>query len=119
MKTLQRMTGIAVLAMLVTAGCESGPQTVERQAPTLDLAANQNEVLVGESTTVFAQTTNMLGREVEIEWGSTLGEVEPLRDGRMAQFRSDTPGTSIVTAEVNVDGEILRDHINIVVNPVE
>lgn len=110
---------IAALMLMVTAGCGAGPEaTVDRTAPSLSLDSSQQSILVGESTTIFAQTANLLGREAEIQWGSTLGEVRPARSGRVAQFTSDVPGTAVVTAEINVDGQILRDSVNITVNPI-
>lgn len=121
MKTYLRIPTLLAAALMIFAGvgCETGMQGVDRDMPTLSLDPSQGEILVGESTTVFAQTTNLLGREVQIEWGSTLGEVTPARSGRVARFSSDVPGTAIVTAEVNVEGRILRESVNIEIQPIE
>ncbi|MEX0654313.1 MAG: hypothetical protein WD534_06835 [Phycisphaeraceae bacterium] len=110
---------VAALMLGLSTGCETGPGTVDRQAPSLELATSQNGILVGETTTVFAQTANLLGRDVEIRWGTTLGEITPARSGRVAQFSSDVPGTAVVTAEINADGQVLRDSVNITVNSME
>ena len=121
MKTIYSfsMAMAVVLAFIVSSGCEGHPTPVDRQAPSLTIDARQDQILVGETTTVFAQTANLLGREAEIRWGTTIGEVTPARSGRVAQFTSEIPGTAIVTAEINIEGQILRDTVNIVVNPME
>ncbi|MFA9477353.1 hypothetical protein ACERK3_03480 [Phycisphaerales bacterium AB-hyl4] len=113
------MAMAATLMLVLAAGCEMGPTEVDRQQPSLSLDASTTNILVGESTTVFAQTANLLGREVDIQWGTTLGEVEPARSGRVAQFRSDAPGTAVVTAEMRVNGQVLRDSVNINVSAIE
>lgn len=108
---------MAVAAMV--AACEQGPQAIDTQAPTMSLSTTDGSILVGETTTVMAQTGNLLGREVEIDWNASMGSIEPTEQGRMARFTSDSPGTAVITAELNVDGRIVRDQINVTINSME
>lgn len=117
MLTLKRFAAVTTLLLTLAAlGCESGPSEVEVLQPELALSTTQNNILVGETTTVFAETTNLLGRQVEINWSTTLGQIEPTNEGRMARFTSEVPGTAVVTAEMRVNGQVLRESTNITVN---
>ena len=107
---MARLGWILMLAWAAAGvGCQTDPEAVQWDTPTLNLTTSRSEVAVGETTTVFAQTTNMLGREIRIDWDATLGEIEPIRDGRMARFRSDEPGEAVVTATMSVDDEVYGD----------
>ncbi|MFA9477336.1 hypothetical protein ACERK3_03395 [Phycisphaerales bacterium AB-hyl4] len=108
---------VAAIAML--GACEQGPTAMDAQEPTVSLSASDTNILVGETTTVMAQTANLLGRDVEIDWSTSVGEIEPTEEGRMARFTSDQAGTAVVTAELQSDGRVIRDQINIVVNPID
>ena len=110
---------LSVLTMILAMGlvaCDTGPDTVDALEPQLALSTTQNSILEGETTTVFAETANLLGRDVQINWSTTLGQVQPSNDGRMARFTSDQPGTAVITAEMNVDGQVLRERTNVTVN---
>lgn len=111
-------TVLTVLLTVGLAGCETGPRAVETMKPSLNLTASSQRILTGETTTLFAETANLLGRDVEMRWSTTLGRVEPSPSGRMARFTSDQAGTAVVTAEMRVNGEVLRDQINITVNAI-
>ena len=97
------------------AACQTDPEAVQWGSPTLNLTTTRSTVAVGETITVYAQTTNMLGREIRIDWHTTLGEIEPIRDGRMARFRSDQPGDAVITASMSAEGETYGDELVIVV----
>lgn len=116
MKTLSIIPAVFALVALTMVGCDTGPQSVDTLQPQLALSTTQQSILEGETTTIFAETSNLLGRDVQVNWSTTLGQVEPANQGRMARFTSDQPGTAVVTAEMNVDGRILREQININVN---
>lgn len=113
----------AVLGLLVVlaavAGCESGPETVDVLQPALNLSTRHDSILQGETTTVFAGTSNLLGRQTKIEWTTSLGTIQPSSGGNMAQFKSDKPGTAMVTATLTADGRQIRDRINITVNALQ
>ncbi|MFP4145568.1 MAG: hypothetical protein ACOCTI_07350 [Phycisphaeraceae bacterium] len=120
MKTLKIL---AVVLLLVSAAgltaCQTGPGTEQVLQPRISLDTRDDNILAGDSTTIFAESANLLGRDVQVDWSTTIGEIEPMQNGRMARFSSDIPGVAIVTAEANTDGRVLRDQINIRVDAVE
>ena len=102
-----RLLSIAVLGLALVAGCESTRQAL---APSVGLRASNNEIMVNETTTIFAKTENLVGRDPDVRWNSTLGQLEISEDGRQARLKADQPGTAFVTIEVTTaDGQVLRD----------
>ncbi len=118
MKALTALAAAALVASALVAGCESSPRMEERQAPGLSVTRNHSTIVTGETTAIFAKTANVFGRNADIHWSTTLGHIMPVEGGRMAYFTSDQPGTAVITAELNVDGRLLRDHTNVTVNAV-
>lgn len=116
MKTYSAIASAVAVAMLLTLGCESGPSEVKTLQPSVKLSTNHKTILVGESTMLFAQSQNLLGRQPQINWSSTFGTITPTGEGRMALFSSDVPGTAVITAEVSTADLIVRDTINVTVN---
>jgi hypothetical protein len=118
MKALAGVAAALELTAAAITGCESGPRMEERAAPSLSITRNHGNILTGETTAIITRTANLLGRDVTIRWSTTLGKVTPAEGGRLAYFTSDQPGTAVVTAEMHVDGRVIRDHTNVTVNAI-
>lgn len=109
----------AVAAMALVGGCESGPKTVNPTPPAVRLSANNKAILVGESTTIFARTQNLLGEHPQIRWSTTMGRIEPDVTGSIARFTSDTPGVAIITAQIQTaSGRTIQDQTKVTVNSI-
>lgn len=111
-----RIIGMAALASalwagcLMSAGCDFDRETrVERaQEPGLALQATSREIYSGEIATVTAETANLLGRDAEVRWSTTGGELTTQDRGRIARVKFDSPGTYVVSAQLWSDGELVK-----------
>ena len=106
---------LAVL-MLIVAGCGTTRQAL---APAVDLRASNSDILVNETTTIFAKSENLVGKDPNVRWTTTLGELEVSEDGQQARLRGDQVGTAYVTIEVTTaDGQVLRDQQKVEIKPL-
>lgn len=106
-KTL-RFATLALVGALGTfnlAGCETGGSSSEQQTVGFAMSPSQKQVLAGETVTLTTTTQNTLGKQAEIQWNTTGGQIREIDNGRVAQVTFDQPGTYVVSAELMVDGQ--------------
>jgi hypothetical protein len=123
---ITRLACVATLSLFVAAGaaCNSSHTTSTTSDPALshvDLAldASNREVVVGDTITVTARTEDTYGRNSQIKWNSTAGNLDTEQEGRVARIRFDQPGTYTVSAILSVDGkETRRASVDIHVKPL-
>lgn len=85
----------------------------------LSLQPSSREMMAGEIVTVIANTENLLGRDSEIEWNAPGGEVRTEENGRIARVMYDQPGTYTISAQLFVDGTMVRrDGVTVNVKPL-
>ncbi len=103
-----------------TVGCQSARHGDGlRSRVGMELEPSTTNLVAGETVTVMAHTQDTIGRDVELQWANSAGELTTEKGGRVARVRFDQPGTYQVTARMLVDGrEIERDTIEIKVRPV-
>jgi hypothetical protein len=115
------------LAALYTVGCNMGSDKKEDPAndplissqPQISLVASNKEIVQGDTTTLTVDSRNTLGRNAQIEWTATGGEVQTDDSGRVARVRFDTPGVFTVLGRLLIDGqEVDREMMNINVRPL-
>jgi hypothetical protein len=119
MKRFAIALGVAVVSAPLVGGmvaCSSTEHVAEADVPRLDLSGSRKNMLVGETMTIVAESKNLVGRDAAIRWSATQGRLDVERNGRIARFTPDHPGSAIITAEVNTgDGHILRDSREVLV----
>jgi hypothetical protein len=130
MKTLKRhAVGALTIAASVLlgaggagplAGCESGRASRAQLQPIeFRIMPSHKSVLEGETVTVTTRTANLVGRDANIKWTATGGELETEQNGRVARVRFDRPGTYTISARLNVDGEMVEtDSVTVTVHPL-
>lgn len=109
------------LTMIATPGCESWQREEEGLVgqPDLALRSSAREIYAGELVTVTAATQNLVGREADIQWTTTGGELTTEENGRIARVRFDRAGTYVVSAQLLLNGEVVRtDQTTVVVRPL-
>lgn len=116
------MTPIAVLALALGA-CESSNRSVksfsESDQPTVSIRASATQIVVGEIVTFAARTQDTYGRDAQLRWSSTAGELKIEQDGRVARGFFNETGTYTVKAVLSVDGrEVGSDMAEVRVLPV-
>lgn len=114
-------TALAIIASTLTyglTGCATTDQAADGQ-PTFSIRASNDEVLTGEIVTLTTRSTNLAGRQSQIEWSSTGGDVTTEENGRIARVQFDRPGKYTVSARLNVDDQLVEsDTVSIDVRPV-
>jgi hypothetical protein len=116
---------MAALSMTALNACTADPDPVEpafgdEAQIGLDLNPSSRSMVVGETITVMAETKNLLGRDVEIEWYAPGGEIKTEDEGRIARVHFESPGTYTVSARLFADGkQVKRDAVTIRVQPLE
>lgn len=105
---------------LLVVGCESSPEyaTTERQIE-FWIEASNRDVVVGETVTVMPRSANTIGRDAEIDWSVSGGELKTEQDGRIARVKYDKPGRYTVKATLDVDGRAIdSESVVITVRPL-
>ncbi len=116
--------GIALFAGIValSGGC-AGDEYNEDESigrATIDIEGATREALVGDTVTFVARSQDTYGRDAEIKWTSTGGDVDTDQDGRIARVRFNEPGTYSVRATLEVDGHPVKsDIVEVRVKPVQ
>jgi hypothetical protein len=92
---------------------------IESTDPMLELHPTSKEVHAGEIVTVTTETRNLLGRDAEVKWATTGGELKTEEDGRIARVKFDRPGTYVVSAQLYADDEMVQtESVTINVRPL-
>lgn len=109
---------LLVVAGLTLSACETGGQTASTQ-PTISLTPSNRNILAGEVVTVTTQTRNTLGRDSEIQWQSSGGDLTTSRDGRIARVQFNEPGQYKIRANLMVNGQPVQTReVTIQVRPL-
>lgn len=123
MKTLS-ILALAGLPLFVTACGHHGWSGASKSDPSVSrvdfsLETSTNDLLVGETATVFARSYDTYGRDPQLVWTTTAGKLTTEQNGRVARIMFDQPGTFFVTAVLTADGrEIKRQSVEIRVKPL-
>lgn len=121
-KTISASLILAVvpLAMVALPACETDrAERVHMSPPTLELHPTARKVYAGEIVTITTETRNLVGREAELRWSTTGGELTTEENGRIARVRFDRPGTYVVSAQLFVNGDLAQtDSVNVEVLPL-
>jgi plastocyanin len=94
-------------ATFLAAACSPSAPLSNRE---VDLAVEQSHQVVkaGEAVTFTARASGVAGRDDDIRWESSGGDLELLNDKeRHARIDFDDPGTYTVTASLYVDGDLI------------
>lgn len=108
---------LASMTLMLTA-CDE-PRVAGREVG-FEIEPSRTNVLVGENVTVMARSENILGREAQIEWDASGGELFTEERGRLARVYFDEPGEYNVQANLILDGRLARsDTVTITVDDVD
>ncbi len=109
------LLSLAFASMAILVACESGPSRTYSNV-NFELDSSHDSIYVGESVTVWAETENTIGREPEIKWTTTGGDLEELRNGSVVRVTFDTPGTYKVSGRLELeDGVDRMDNVTVLV----
>jgi hypothetical protein len=87
--------------------------------PSMTLVSTANTIYEGEMVTVTARTQNLLGREADIQWSTTGGELTTEDNNRIARVRFDRAGTYVVSSQLFIDGDLRHtDSVTVNVRPL-
>jgi hypothetical protein len=121
---VQRMLMLVGLmaGALAVQGCDPNMDTDDGFAdnkPEIHLTTSDRSMVTGEVITVAAKTSNVIGKDAEIEWEAPGGRIDVQDDGQIARVRFDEPGTKEIAANLFVDGKLLRrDAVTVQVRPL-
>lgn len=103
----------------VVAGCDTdrGRRTVDT-TPEFSINSSAREIMVGETVTITTQSRNLMGRDVDVEWTSTGGDLSTERNGQIARVKFDKPGTYTVAATATFDNRVMTDSVTVNVRPL-
>jgi len=113
-----------VLFSLAAVGCNehsSYSDNPDRRATTtsLSIEPSSREIVSGETVTFSAHTTDTYGRDADINWSSTAGDLKREENGRIARVTFKDVGTYTVKAALVVDGKTVQtDMVEIRVKPI-
>jgi hypothetical protein len=112
---------LAIIASTLTyglTGCDTTDRAAEGQ-PTFSIRASNDEVFTGEIVTLTTRSSNLAGRQSQVEWSSTGGDINTEENGRIARVQFDRPGKYTVSARLQVDDQLVEsDSVSIDVRPV-
>lgn len=124
-KAVAAMAMLAIGGMMVTSGCQM-PET-ERPAAAPSMAHNyidfwiepsRRTIFAGETVTLTVRDQDTAGRDVNIDWTTTGGELTTERNNRIARVRFDSPGVYTITGRMQADDLFFSDSIDITVERV-
>ncbi|MCA3006447.1 MAG: hypothetical protein ACK51N_00405 [bacterium] len=123
MKATSLLTIAGSLLLMAVPGCTTSSQQSSVEPSTsrvgFTLEASTTELVIGETATVYARSSDTFGRNPEIAWATTMGRLTVEQNGRIARITFDQAGTAAVTAVLSVDGrEIRRASVQIRVKPL-
>lgn len=119
------LAGALVIVALISLGmtlpgCETGrTERIEDTGASFELHATAKEVYAGEIVTITTETRNLLGRDAEVKWATTGGELKTEDNGRIARIKFDRAGTYVVSAQLFSDDEMVQtDSVTVHVRPL-
>ncbi|MCI0365622.1 MAG: hypothetical protein L0Y44_10675 [Phycisphaerales bacterium] len=81
--------------------------------------SSADEVMVGETVTFTTRSTNLAGRNSEIEWSTTGGKLDTEFNNRVARVQFDRPGMYMISSTLLIEGEpVETDMIMVKVKPL-
>jgi hypothetical protein len=87
--------------------------------PQISLVSSNREITVGDTTTLTVNSRNTLGKDAQVEWTSTGGDLQTADSDRVARVMFEQAGVYTVTASLMVDGRVVdRESVNINVRPL-
>lgn len=117
-----RMMVLGTLAAAAMVGCNRSrmDEPFIEDRPQISLRAANREIVAGDTTTLSIFSKNTLGRDAEVEWSSTGGNITTDENNRIARLSFQDSGVYTVTARLLVDGqEVDRESTNITVRPLK
>lgn len=121
---LHILQGGAVAASMVAVstsmtGCDSGAHSAQLAPTEFSIHPSATKLVAGEIATVTVQSANTLGRDAEVRWETSGGDLTTQQNGMVARIRFDQPGRYVVTSRLYLDGDLVqRDSTNIEVVPL-
>ena len=122
MKNHSALMVIVAAASIVPIGCNNNriDEPLVEDRPQISLRSSNREIVVGDTTTLSVFSKNTLGRNAEVEWMTTGGDLNTDDNNRIARLNFEAPGVYTVTARLLVDGnEVDRESTNITVRPLK
>lgn len=110
---------VLILALIFAAGC--APQApVSNENVMLVLEQSHKVIKVGESVTFTARATGTAGRDEEIKWASSGGEMsQPNGMERYTRVTYEKPGSYSVQAKLYVDEKLVdQQQVLVQVDPL-
>lgn len=93
---------------LALGACEGRGSGVSARELMFDIEPSRSTVLVGENVTILAYSEGTLGRDTQLEWDASGGELFTEDNGRTARVYFDEPGTYVVQSNLILDGRLAR-----------
>lgn len=121
MRTLLKTAAACLLVIPALSACEQNRGTRVAGGEDVDfwIESSDDEVVAGELITFTAHSQDLVGRDADVEWTSTAGEIDTEEDGRIARVKFDRPGAYTVTGRLMVDGgTIIEDSVDVEVRPI-
>lgn len=118
-RSLRAAALTALFAPAVLTGCKTNSSETGENPASIALSPVNKTVAPGDTTTLTVTSRNTVGRDAEVRWMSTGGNLEVLENGRMARATFDMPGTYTITSALFIDGrEVSRDSTDITVRKI-
>src|SRR6185503_14469841 len=110
----------AAMSITLFNGCsEGGTRSAQLGQTEFSIHPSATKIVAGELVTVTVKSANTLGREAEVRWETTGGELTTEQRGMVARVHFDQPGRYVVTSRLYLDGDLVqRDSTNIEVVPL-
>lgn len=123
MNTLRRTIALACTGVMLAfgAGCnnDGGYAGSEAENVGFDVVASNTDIVAGDVVTFSTRSQNTLGRDAEVSWTSTGGDIKTEEGGRIARATFSKPGTYTVTGRLEIDGRVVRsDSVDVRVKSV-
>lgn len=119
MKKLVLIAALAGLPLLGACRHDNSTRTNEVGQARIDVEASNTNILAGETVTFVARTADTYGRDADVKWSSTAGDIKSAEEGRVARVTFKETGTYSVKGSLWVDGrEVQTDTVEIRVRPV-
>jgi len=105
---------LLMVAPMALVGCQDSHKTDHRESVGLSVSASHSEILVGEVVTFTAHTSDTLGRDVDLKWTSTGGDLDVQRGNRIARVKFNEVGTYSVKADMYLNDNLYKSESKVV-----